>query len=60
MMRGWLHMLTVIGAISVCVSAAQEPVLRITWPPADSIVSGATRLEAAIAPTFPCSRSRFS
>ncbi len=53
MMRGWLHTLTVIGAISVCLSAAQEPVLRITWPPADSVVSGATRLEAVITPHVP-------
>ena len=53
MMRGWLHTFTVIGAISVCVSAAQDVTLRITWPPADSVVSGATRLEAVITPNVP-------
>jgi Ca-activated chloride channel homolog len=50
MRRGWLHTLAAIGAISVCAGAAQEPTLQITWPPADSIVSGPTRLEAVITP----------
>jgi Ca-activated chloride channel homolog len=30
--------------------AEQQPALRITWPPADSIVSGPTQLEAVIEP----------
>jgi Ca-activated chloride channel family protein len=37
----------IAGVISV---AAQGPAIRITYPPADSIVTGPTRLEATISP----------
>jgi VWFA-related protein len=49
-MKLWLPGSAAIAAVSITVGAAQTPALRITWPPADSIVSGATRLEAVITP----------
>jgi Ca-activated chloride channel homolog len=45
----WGGTLAAIG-LSALVVAAQTPPLRITSPEADAILSGATRLEAAIAP----------
>lgn len=45
----WFNTLAVVGIVSMAVGA-QTPTLRITWPPHDAIVSGATRLEAIIAP----------
>jgi Ca-activated chloride channel homolog len=45
----WGGTLATIG-LSVLVVAAQAPPLRITSPEADAILSGATRLEAALAP----------
>jgi Ca-activated chloride channel homolog len=49
MTLGWVRTLAAIGLGSMVVSA-QTAALRITSPAPDSIVSGITRLEAAIAP----------
>ena len=38
------------GALTIAVSAGQEPTLRITSPGRDTVVSGATRLEIVIEP----------
>jgi VWFA-related protein len=42
-----LASLAVVTAVSLT-AFAQKPTLRITWPPADAIVSGPTQIEAVI------------
>jgi VWFA-related protein len=49
MMGTWARTVAAIGLVSLTVSA-QTATLRITSPAADTIVSGAVRLEAAITP----------
>ena len=49
MNRAWISTLTMTAAVSIVVGA-QAPQLEITSPARDAIVSGATRLEAAILP----------
>lgn len=52
MRAAWLNTLAalaVVTAVSMTV-VAQKPTLQITWPPPNSIVIGATLLEAAIDP----------
>jgi len=49
MIGTWARALAAIGLVSLTVSA-QTPVLQITSPAADTIVSGVVRLEAAITP----------
>jgi VWFA-related protein len=49
MKAAWLNTLAAV-ALTLAVSAAQAPTLRITSPTRDTVVSGATRLEVAIEP----------
>jgi Ca-activated chloride channel homolog len=46
--------------VSMTLSAGQTPALRIVWPPPDSIVSGATQIEAAIEPAVPVTSVSFT
>lgn len=46
----WCNTLAAAGALTIAVSAGQEPTLRITSPGRDTVVSGATRLEIVIEP----------
>lgn len=46
----WCHAFAAAGALTIGVSAGQEPTLRITTPGRDTVVSGPTRLEVAIEP----------
>ncbi|CAN5654020.1 hypothetical protein BH23ACI1_BH23ACI1_23530 [soil metagenome] len=52
-MRAGIITCAVIAALGISPGAGQSPGLRITWPPPDAIVSGATRIEAAIDPAVP-------
>ena len=54
-----LAALAIVTAVSMTV-VAQKPTLRITWPPPDSIVSGATPLEAVIDPPVAVESVTFS
>lgn len=54
-----LAALAVVTAVSITV-VAQKPTLQITWPPPNSIVSGATLLEAAIDPPVAVESVTFS
>ena len=42
--------MSILSVAPAAVGAGQKPPLRITWPPADSIVSGPTQIEAVIEP----------
>ena len=46
----WFGTLVAGAALTLAASARQAPAIRITSPPADGIVAGATRLEAVIEP----------
>jgi VWFA-related protein len=47
----WVHALTAaVGTLTVAAAASQGPALNITSPAADAVVSGVTRIEAAITP----------
>jgi VWFA-related protein len=46
----WANALAVATAVMSLGAGAQEASVRITYPPADSIVTGATRIEVAISP----------
>jgi Ca-activated chloride channel family protein len=45
-----VRFLALAGAVWMWVGPPQAPTLRITWPQPDTIVSGATRLEATVDP----------
>jgi VWFA-related protein len=50
-MTRWVHVLTAaVGSLTVAAAASQTPALQITSPAADALISGSTRIEAAITP----------
>jgi len=50
MKLAWANALALVTAVVSLSAGAQENSVRITYPPADSIVSGPTRIEATISP----------
>jgi Ca-activated chloride channel family protein len=50
MKRAWASAVAVATAVVLLGAGADDRTIRITYPPADSIVSGPTRLEATITP----------
>jgi len=50
MKLAWANALALVTAVVSLSAGAQENAVRITYPPADSIVSGPTRIEATISP----------
>ena len=59
-MRAWIIACAAASALVVTDGPGQKPTLRITWPPPDAIVTGATRIEAAIEPQVPVTSLRFT
>lgn len=57
-----ITMTAAVATVSLVLGASQSdaPALRITWPPADSIVSGPTQIEAAVEPATPVESMTFS
>ncbi|HET9012485.1 MAG TPA: hypothetical protein VFN38_11760, partial [Gemmatimonadaceae bacterium] len=50
MKLAWAGALAAAAAVVSLAAGVQDRAIRITYPPADSIVSGATRIEATITP----------
>jgi len=59
-MRAWIITCAVASVLVVTGRAGQNPTLRITWPPPDAIVTGASRIEVAIEPQVPVTSIRFT
>jgi Ca-activated chloride channel homolog len=59
-MRALIVALAVSGGVSIALGAGQAPALRITSPTPDTIVSGATQIEATVEPAVPVKSVTFS
>jgi Ca-activated chloride channel family protein len=49
-LKGFVTLAMATGLAMTVLTQVQKPVLRIVWPPADSLVSGPTQIEATIEP----------
>lgn len=59
-MRGWVAACTVLAAVSLVAQSGPAPALSITWPTAETIVSGPTPIEVSLEPSVPVSSIRFT
>lgn len=59
-MRVWLSTGAAVAALCLALPARQAPKLDVTWPRSDSIVSGATQIEATVEPPVPVEAMSFS
>ena len=59
-MRGWVAACSVLAAVSLVAQSGPAPTLNITWPTAETIVSGPTPIEVSIEPSVPIASIRFS